>query len=79
MKKIEHFPENIKGKKVLIISEDCSLSEGFLCYVKKFNASSVICNFRDFEIKSNELLGDNWDIIIFHPFSLDSMLISVSV
>ena len=79
MKKIEHFPENIKGKKVLIISEDCSLSEGFLSYVKKFNASSVICNFRDFEIKSNELLGDNWDIIIFHPFSLDSIFIDKEV
>ena len=79
MKKIEHFPENINGKKVLIISEDCSLSEGFLSYVKKFNASSVICNFRDFEIKSNDLIKDNWDIIIFHPFSLDSIFIEKDV
>ena len=71
MKNLINFPENIKDKKVLIISEDCLLSEGFLSSAVEFKADVTISNFQNFKSIWNELVKTKWDIIIFHPFSLD--------
>ena len=71
MKNVINFPENIKEKKVLIISEECVLRKGFLSSAAKFKADVTTSDFQNFISTFNELAETQWDIIVFNPFSLD--------